>query len=377
MIKQAQGIGGLFILGGAVLFMQACSSPVQHTGWDGWQREPLHAAEYFQLWRRGEDRLLLTFGPGGTVDTTGIIVLAPHGAKEDLPGGATLLRQPPRRVALFSTTHASFLSALGRADAVVGCAWTDRLRDPQVAGMARAGKITEIATAEGLDRERMLLLAPEVLFTYPYGNPKNVSVGVGMSTVPVAEYLECHPLGRAEWIRAFGMLLGQEEQAAERFRAIVQRYQAAMASVPKDSLAPAVFFGSSWKGAWSVPAGNSYMAQLINDAGGRYLFADRQSTGNLDLDLETVLTIGAQAHRWGRILELDHPVAATDVGGNDGRIMALPAFTGHGAFYGNSAESDLFGQAGLEPDVVLLDLIGILRPELARGREPVYFKPVQ
>jgi hypothetical protein len=40
-------------------------------------------------------------------------------------------------------------------------------------------------------------------------------------------------------------------------------------------------------------------------------------------------------------------------------------------------ESDLFGQAVLEPDVVLMDLRGIFHPELAEGRSPVYFKPVQ
>ncbi|MBP8823959.1 MAG: ABC transporter substrate-binding protein [Flavobacteriales bacterium] len=360
-----------------VLFATACSGPVERPAWAGWEREPLQAAEFFQLWKRGSDRLLLTFGPGGTADTTGKFLLVPGKAAGAVPLGASVLPAPLQRVALFSTTHASFLSALGRADAVVGCAWTDRLRDPQVAALARSGRIAEIGTAQGIDRERMLLLAPEALFTYPYGTEGKDGALGALPVVPVAEYLERHPLGRAEWIRAFGMLLGQEEQARRIFSGIAGRYAAAVASVPQDTTAPAVFFGSSWKGAWSVPAGNSYMAQLITDAGGRYLLADRQANGNIDLDLETVLTLGGRAQRWGRILELHRPVTRADVAGDDSRIMALPAFTGLGAFYGNSAESDLFGQAGLEPDVVLRDLIGIVRPALQGDRPFVYFKPVQ
>jgi iron complex transport system substrate-binding protein len=138
-----------------------------------------------------------------------------------------------------------------------------------------------------------------------------------------------------------------------------------------------VFFGSAWKGAWSVPAGNSYMARLIGDAGGKYLFADRKADGNMDLSLETVLEQGAVARYWGRILDRPAPVTPLDVAAGDARIAALPAFKQQGCFYASSAESDLFGQAGLEPDVLLRDLIGIFRPALANGRVPVYFKPLQ
>ena len=365
-------IGAMLLLG-----LGACTPPERSSSWAGWEREHLHAAEFFQLWHRGEDRLLITFGPGGTTDTTGKFLLRQLGERGNDPPGVVRLSHPLARVALLSTTHASFLSALGLADAVVGCAGTDRLRDAQMAARAQAGQIAEIGAADGIDRERMLMLAPEALFSYPYGTGGQQAAMGAMPVVPVAEYLERHPLGRAEWVRAFGMLMGREQQADQLFQGIQARYVAVADAVPRTSAGPAVFFGSSWKGAWSVPAGNSYMAQLIADAGGRYLMADRQASGNIGLDLETVLTVGAAARYWGRILEMDRAVTLTDVAGNDGRILALPAFVGQGAFCGNSAESDLFGQAGLEPDVVLRDLVGIFRPELQGGRPFVYFRPVQ
>lgn len=350
---------------------------VPRTGWQGWQRDTVFHARFFQLWHGEGRRMLLTFGPGGTADTTGIFVVGKAGDGGAAPRGAVVLEHPLARVALWSTTHASFLSALGRAEAVVGCAYTKRLRDPQVAALARAGKVAEIAMADGLDRERMLQLAPEALFTYPYGTEGKSDALGSLPAVPIAEYLEPAPLGRAEWVRAFGLLMGDEGRAREVFNGIAARYEAAKASVPREETAPAVFFGSSWKGTWSVPAGNSYMAHLIADAGGRYLFADRPAAGNVDIGLETVLTAGAQARLWGRILELDRPVTKADVAGDDHRVLALPVFGGPGVFYGNSTESDLFGQAALEPDAVLKDLIGIFRPAMAMGRKPVYFKLLQ
>lgn len=341
----------------------------------GWVRTPLEHARFFQLWQRGNDRALLTFGPGGDGDTTGIFVVG--GAAQSRWRGAVFFGAPLARVAVTSTTHASFLSALGKADAVAGCAYLDRLRDPHVAALAREGRVQEIAAAEGLDRERVLVLAPQALFTYPYGAEARAGSFGTMAMVPVSEYLEEHPLGRAEWIKAFGVLFGLEGRADSLFGAITARYRLAVAGVPDALPRPEVFFGSSWKGSWSVPAGNSYMATLIQDAKGNYLFAGRHAGGNIDLDLEAVLQQGGRAQRWGRILDQHAPVTKRDVAGEDGRVLGLPVFQGGGCFYANSAESDLFGQASLEPEVVLLDLIGIFHPELRGGRQPVYFKPVQ
>jgi iron complex transport system substrate-binding protein len=260
---------------------------------------------------------------------------------------------------------------------VVGCTYPDRLLDSAVAARAHAGLVLEIAAADGVDRERVLMLHPGALFIYPFGSQGLRNTLKGVPMVPVAEYLEEHPLGRAEWIKAFGMLFGLEYRADSLYRAIAQRYGAARSEIPDSLQRPAVFFGSSWRGTWSVPPGNSYMAWLIHDAGGRYLFAGRTAGGNIDLDLETVLAQGAAARYWGRILAQPPPVRAADVAGGDGRILALPAFRAGGAFYANSTESDLFGKAALEPDVVLRDLIGIFHPGLQGDHQAMYFRPVQ
>jgi len=134
-----------------------------------------------------------------------------------------------------------------------------------------------------------------------------------------------------------------------------------------------VFFGSCWRSEWFVPPGNSYMAQLIADAGGAYLFADRRGSGNITLDAEATIGIGGKAEVWGTILASPEMVTENVIASNDARILALPAFEHHRTFYGNSAESDLFGDAALHPDVLLADLRGILHPDSA-STAGVYFR---
>lgn len=356
--------------------LMACTQrPAAHEALEGWSRRGEHQAEHFQVWSRGEERLVIVLGAAGAQDTAGRYQLAPDGRFTDLPWRTVRLRTPVR-VALTSTTHAPFLSALGRGDAVVACAHLDQVRDTAVLARIRAGAVREIGTGDGIDREQLLALHADAIFGYPFGRDDRMLERSGAPMVEVCEYLEEHPLGRAEWVRFFGTLFHEEGRADSLFARIADRYEEARRSMPAGRR-PTVFFGSSWRGEWSVPSGNSYMARLITDAGGDYLFADRESDGNLTLGLETVMQQGARAGHWGRILAQATPVTAADIAGGDARIEALPAFTQRRCFYGNSMESDLFGAALLEPDVMLMDLAAILHPERVRGRTAVYLKPLQ
>lgn len=362
-----------------ILLNAGCSGPVapdQGTGLVGWERERLEHAHFFQLWKKGEDRLLITFGPGGEKDTTGMLFIG-NIEKAASPKGSTVLLPHVSRIALSSTTQAPFVSLLGREPAIVGCAHANGLKATSLKERVESGALQELANGDGLDRERLIALVPDVLFSDPF----SINASRGIASLPavcvVAEYLEQEPLGRAEWIKVFGAVLGEHTLADSLYAAIASRYRQAVAEVAPDATRPAVFFGSAWRGVWSVPSGNSYMAKLIQDAGARYLFADRIVEGNLDLDMETVMLQGRPAEWWGRVVDQDRPVTMQDVAGGERRIAGLPALIGHHGFYANSAESDIFGQAVLEPDVQLLDLIGIFHSELKGERQSVYFRAVQ
>ncbi|HEY0976901.1 MAG TPA: ABC transporter substrate-binding protein [Flavobacteriales bacterium] len=338
-----------------------------------WKVRPNTHATHFQVLEHGKERCVLIFGHGGPTDTIGTYRIG-DGTAPELGQRSAVLVGHPDRVALASTTHVPFLAALGMREAIIAVDRADQVRDSIVSDRIRRKLVTDLTSGDGLDRERLLQLRPQVLLGDPFQGDALRTIGIPM--VGIAEYLEEHPLGRAEWIRVFGVLFGREAEAERLFAEIAARYEVAAGKAAAAPDRPLVFFGSTWQGQWFVPSGTSYMARTIADAGGRYAFADRPSAGNLTVDVETALAVGANVHYWGTVLAKEGDVRRSDVAGGDERILRTPAFRNGGVFAGNSLHADIFGEAVLRPDEVLLDLSGILHPELKGDRAPVFFRPV-
>lgn len=335
------------------VLVSACSTPTPEAGSAAWHRLPNAYATHFAILANGDQRALVVLGHGGERDTVGRYVLGPGGSFNGTAVPTTLTR-----VAILSTTHAAFFSALGCVDRIVAATHCDQVRDPALRAHIGAGAVAEVATGDGVDRERLLALRPQVVFGYPFGGAANDMLAkLGMPVVEVSEYLEEHPLGRAEWLRFFGVLLGKEREADSLFTAIRQRYVAIRVDSSRAGERPTVLFGSVWNGQWWVPPGNSYMARLIADAGGRYVFADRKGDGNIAVDMETMINVGGKADYWGMIAEISGTPTERDFTNGDPRLEALNAVREHHLFLGNSAQEDLFGQALVEPDVMLSSLL--------------------
>lgn len=355
-----------YLLLGAVGTLCSCLGPSEGRGprEEQWQPLVLHHARGFTIDVRGNDRRLTVFGPGGRTDTVGIHVLSSEVGKD--------AQLPPQRLALVSTTHLPYIQALGKLDVVVGAAHLDRIVDKELVANL-PGRTVDIGTADGLDRERLIALAPDALLDYPFGRPEAASHQFGIRRIAITEYLEEHPLGRAEWLRFFGVLLGCEQKSDSLFELIRQRYsQEVLDGVVHR---PQVFFGSVWQGQWFVPSNGSYMSTLVNDAGGELLFGDREGGENIAVDLETVLDACGSADHFGVILAKEGAPDAMELVGGDARLASLRAVR-QGGFHGNSANSDLFGKALLEPDRVLIDLACIFHPERCSDHVPRYFAPI-
>jgi len=343
-----------------VLLLTSCSQQQQERTEEqgAWTAESLQFARSFSIETRDAERRLVVFGPGGRSDTVGIHLV-----------GSAAIPLPLQRLAVVSTTHLAYIQVLERLEVLVGAAHIDRTADPELRTWLQ-NNVPDIGRADGLDRELLITLAPQVVLDYPFGQGSSTQHLQGTQRVAVTEYLEEHPLGRAEWLRFFGVLLGREKQADSLFNAIVHRYH--KSTFQGNSSRPSVFFGSAWQGRWFVPPGNSYMATLIKDAGGVYLFADKQGGENLALDLETVLDRCANADHFGAILAQEGTVEAHHLVGGDTRLASSKAVA-QGGFVGNSATNDLFGMALLEPDLILQDLRCIFHPEQCVGHVPRYF----
>ena len=82
----------------------------------------------------------------------------------------------------------------------------------------------------------------------------------------MTEYLEPHPLGRAEWMVPLAWIVGDSAAGAEAFDAVETRYEKWLMRPVKTG--KRVFTGSVADGVWHAPGQGSFVAQWIKDAGG-------------------------------------------------------------------------------------------------------------
>ena len=99
---------------------------------------------------------------------------------------------------------------------------------------------------------------------------------------------ESHPLGRTEWIKFYGALLGREEQA-ERLFAQQAAYLEEAAAGGDTGRTVAFFYISSGGYAVARRSGD-YVTKMIELAGGRYVFDNlgdpEKATGTVALEME-------------------------------------------------------------------------------------------
>ncbi|MBS6118283.1 MAG: ABC transporter substrate-binding protein [Clostridiales bacterium] len=94
---------------------------------------------------------------------------------------------------------------------------------------------------------------------------------------------ESHPLGRTEWIKLYGVLLGKEEEAERLFKEQEERMESVLSE--ENTGKTVAFFYITTNGLANVRKSNDYVSKMIELAGGRYIF---ENLGEDDNALSTV-----------------------------------------------------------------------------------------
>jgi len=311
-------------------------------------------------------------------------VLAPD--MESIPDSLNHLvhiKTPVNRVIALSTTHVAMIDQLGGAESIVGLSGAEYIYSPAIRAGINSGKIKDVGYGQGLDFESIVRLEPDVLFLY--GVEGNVMTtleklnDLGIPAVFCGEYLETHPLGKAEWLRFFSQFYDRETEMTDFFRQIDSAYSALSALASELSSRPEVLNGLPWKDTWYMAGGNSFAAQLIKDAGGSFLWSENTSTQAVPLDLESVYLRALKADIW------INPGAANsleDITLLDARLGELEVLK-QGYVFNNNARvstgggNDYWESGTLRPDLVLADLIKVFHPDLLTDHRFVYYRQLK
>lgn len=356
-----------------LVLLGACQSPKPEDK----QREGICYAKGFRLESAGTGGQLLTVVLDSASGLNAYYVCGEGNGQ--LQDSVRILPPSPKRIVCLSTTHIGFLAALGAADRIVGVSGVDWVSSPEVRKRIDAGLVEDVGPVEDLNIERILALKPDLVVSYSLGNgdPEYAHLWeLGVPVLMVNEFREEHPLGRAEWVKVFGFLTQSQEQADLQFMRLAKRYDSVAEASGQATSRPTVLLNAPWKECWYIPGTRSYMARLVEDAGGRLLTAGYEDGGSHSVNFEVALGLGMQANFWL------NPGSYQSLG----ELAALhPAYAGFPSVerrnvYNNtkrlnpSGGNDFYERGVMEPDVLLEDLQWIFHPELAPpGYDPVYY----
>jgi iron complex transport system substrate-binding protein len=247
----------------------------------------------------------------------------------------------------------------------------------------KTGAVKEVGLDNSLNTELLIAMHPGVLFTM--SNP-DVAIGMnktladaGIPLIPIAEWLETTPLGRAEWVKLVAALTNREDIVNRKFDSVEQEYQKLAAIGAKAATRPSVIIGTPYKGSWFMPAGGSYMVQLLNDAGADYPWAGSKGTGSLSLNFEAVAPDALKAGYWINVGSVD---SKAEILAKDPRFAQFHSFQ-TGAIYNNTrrtndiGSNDYWESGTANPQLVLADLIRILHPDVLPKDSLFYYKQLK
>jgi iron complex transport system substrate-binding protein len=293
---------------------------------------------------------------------------------DDRLTGAQIVPVPITSLYSASTTHLPLLVELGRLDVLTGVSRRGDLIGDEIARHASIHNIREFSARGTLDAELIVSGRPSLLMAGgAYSGAFSTIRSGGVPVVANVEWLEQTALGRAEWLKYMALFLNEEAKAQSAYavtKAHYRRIAARVAAAPESSR-PLVMAGRANRGTFLIAGGRSYVAALITDAGGRYVWPDNAAAGSPSMELEAQVRRAANADIWingggwktlAAMLE-DEPRYAELKAYRNGQVWVYERrVTPEGG-------NDYWSRAVSHPDLVLADLAKIFHPSLMKDHE--------
>lgn len=304
--------------------------------------------------------------PGATQSVT--YLLLPHG--EPLPpidSDVKVIRVPVRSIVCTSTSHLPLLDYIGESNKLIGFPQTDYISSEKIRARVDSGKVTDVGVVNSMNIEELAVLKPELVMGYTVTSDYGQFRSIEQMKIPVVlntEFLERHPLGRAEWIKFMALFFNREREADSVFSAIEHRYMETRRLVSSISSRPTVLSGIVYGDTWFLPGGQNYGSRLLADAGCRYLWDDDPSNGVLQLSFESVYEKAHEADLW---IGVGSNETLTDLANADHRYKKFDAFRNKHVYSYDALKGAKGGSVYLElgylrPDIILQDLVKIAHP---------------
>ena len=287
---------------------------------------------------------------------------------------------PIDRIIITSTTHIPMVELLGKENTIIGFPFSNYVSSKKTRKRIDGGFVKEIGKENALNTEVLIDLQPELVVGFGISGTNhslNKIQKSGINVVYNGDWLEQTPLGRAEWIKFFGVLFDKEKQADSIFKRIEENYNTAKKLAATKKNKPKVLSGAIMNGAtWSLPAGESFIVQFFKDAHLDYCWKDTKGSGSLSLSIESVIAKGQHSDFW---ISPGYFTSKKQLLKNNPLYKEFKAFSADKIYTPSLKKGQTGGilyyeLAPTRPDLVLKDLIKITNPELLKSYIPTFFK---
>lgn len=295
------------------------------------------------------------------------------------------VRTPVEKSAVFIAPHCQLMYEMGCQQTIRGVCDLDYINIPDVKKRAALSgntsaqnPIVDCGSSMAPDIERIIALKPEAILVSPFEN----SGGYGkldklhVPIIEAADYMESSPLGRAEWMKFYGMLFKKdgnapktalaascEPKADSLFAKIEKEYlklKAEAAGYPKGL---SILTERKTGNVWYVPGGKSTMGILLRDAHARYIFADDTHSGSLSMSPEQIIAKGNQVDVWAFKYFGGNALTKQDLLAEYQGYQALKAFQTGTVYETDTSCEPYFELTSFHPEILLREFIILSHPE--------------
>lgn len=288
------------------------------------------------------------------------------------------VRTPVERSAVFIAPHCQLMYELGCPQTIRGVCDLDYINIPDVKKRAALSgntsaqnPIVNCGSSMAPDIERIITLKPEAILLSPFEN----SGGYGkldklhIPIIEAADYMESSPLGRAEWMKFYGMLFGNEEgkrngisgscepKADSLFAKIEKEYLSLKAQAAGYPKGLSILTERKTGNVWYVPGGQSTIGILLKDANARYIFSDDQHSGSLAMSPEQILAKGKQVDVWAFKYFGGAPLSQAQLLQEYDGYKALAAFSRGNIYQVDTSTVPYFELTSFHPELLLREFI--------------------
>ena len=301
------------------------------------------------------------------------------------------VRTPVESSVVFTSPHCQLMYELGVENAIRGVCDLNYINIPDIQKRTMASKVASAMSSKTAlgntivncgssmapDIERIIALKPQALLISPFEN----SGGYGkldklrIPIIETADYMENSPLGRAEWMKFYGMLFGSEEERGKSdslFSAIEKEYLSLKAQAAEYPKGLSILTERKMGNVWYVPGGQSTIGVLLKDANARYIFEDDTHSGSLAMSPEQILAKGKKVDVWAFKYFEPQPLTRPQLLQEYKGYEALLAFNTKDIYECSTSSQPYFELTSFHPEILLREFIILAHQDSFFGKLRFY-----